>query len=130
MSHGLQLQGTSAISGGRLDRFGYRTCDDRMNARHHVCGAEDTDQVRGQFVEVVEDCGATPLHYLSGDVQYINSRASRWTENSRATVEGADVCVFVIVERFGSITWGTELRAALNAGVPFLVLCLEKTYKK
>ncbi len=93
-----------------------------------LCGAEDTDQVRAEFVQVVEACGGIPLHYLSGDVRYINSLASSWTENSKATVEDADLCVFVIVERFGSITWETELRAALNAGVPFLVLCLASTY--
>lgn len=95
-----------------------------------LCGAEDTEQVRAQFVDVVESFGGTPLHYLSGDVRYINSLRSQWTENSQATVEGADVCVFVVVERFGTITWGTELRAALDAGVPFLVLCLAPTYAK
>jgi hypothetical protein len=95
-----------------------------------LCGAEDTEQIRPQFVDVVESFGGTPLHYLSGDVRYINSLRSQWTDNSRATVEAADICVFVVVERFGTITWGTELRAALDAGVPFLVLCLASTYAK
>src|SRR4051794_35044535 len=77
-----------------------------------------------------EQNSGTPLHYLSGDLHYINSVDSRWSENSRATVRTADICVFVIVERFGAITWETELREALEAGVPFLFLCLADTYRK
>jgi hypothetical protein len=45
-------------------------------------------------------------------------------------VRTADICVFVVIERFGAITWETELQAALEAGVPFRFLCLEGTYKK
>ncbi|MEU4498574.1 hypothetical protein AB0F96_35335 [Streptomyces sp. NPDC023998] len=95
-----------------------------------LCGAADTDRVQDQFVEVVGDFGGVPYHFLSGTVNYINSATSDWEENSRATVQEADVCVFVIVEQIGRITWETEVTEALLAGKPFLVLCLDKTYQR
>ncbi|MER7889745.1 hypothetical protein ABTX15_07985 [Micromonospora sp. NPDC094482] len=94
-----------------------------------LCGASDTDRIRGQFVKVVSDYGAEPWHYLSGRVLHLNAAGATWQSNSRSTVRNADLCVFVIVEKYGSITWETELHAALLAGKPFLVFCLDDTYK-
>jgi hypothetical protein len=95
-----------------------------------LCGAADTNRVQAEFVEVVNDFGGIPYHFLAGTVNYINSASSNWEENSRATVQEADVCVFVIVEQIGRITWETEVTEALMAGKPFLVLCLDRTYQK
>lgn len=95
-----------------------------------LCGASDTHDVREQFAEVVVGFGAEPLHYLSGGVLYQNSADSSWQRNSRMTVHAADLCIFVIIEKFGDITFGTELRAALAGGKPFIILCLERTYSK
>ncbi|NKZ09228.1 hypothetical protein [Actinomadura latina] len=95
-----------------------------------LCGASDTENVRNQFAEIVSDFGGEPLHYLSGGILYLNSLDSSWERNSRVTVHAADLCVFVIIERYGEITFGTELREALAAGKPFIVLCLERTYSK
>lgn len=70
------------------------------------------------------------MHYQSGSVRYINDAASSWSENSGRTVKSADLCVFVILERFGEITWSVELQEALVSGVPFILLCLTPTYSK
>jgi hypothetical protein len=93
-----------------------------------LCGASDTDRVRNEFVQVIEGFGASPLHYLSGDILHINSATATWDRNSTTTVRSADLCVFVIVERYGEITWTRELREALDIGKPFVVLCLADTY--
>nr|WTC09192.1 hypothetical protein OHA15_15805 [Streptomyces anthocyanicus] len=95
-----------------------------------LCGAADTERVRDAFVQVVEDFGGIPRHFLSGTVNYINSATSSWTENSRESVQDADICVFVIVEEIGRITWETEVSEALMSGKPFLVLCLDKTHQR
>ncbi len=95
-----------------------------------LCGAADTRQVQDEFVRTVADFGGVPWHFVNGTMNYINSASSDWEENSRATVQEADVCVFVIVEEIGHITWGTEVTAALLAGKPFLVLCQQSTYER
>lgn len=93
-----------------------------------LCGASDTDRVRAEFTEVVSGFGGEPLHYLSGDILHMNAAGSDWRMNSEMTVDAADLCVFVIVERFGEITWSTELKRARAAGKPFLLFCLHSTY--
>ena len=95
-----------------------------------LCGASDTADVRDQFAAVIGGFGGEPLHYLAGGVQYLNSADSSWSRNSQITVRAADLCVFVIIEKHGEITWSTELREARSAGKPFLVLCLDRTYTK
>lgn len=94
-----------------------------------LCGASDTDDVRGQFAEAVTAYGGEPLHFLSGGILYQNSADASWQQNSRKTVHAADLCVFVIIEKYGEITFGTELRSALASGKPFIVLCHERTYQ-
>ncbi|WP_237556819.1 hypothetical protein [Streptomyces sp. SID4956] len=86
--------------------------------------------MQDEFVRTVADFGGVPWHFVNGTMNYINSASSDWEENSRATVQEADVCVFVIVEEIGHITWGTEVTAALLAGKPFLVLCQQSTYER
>jgi hypothetical protein len=95
-----------------------------------LCGAADTSRVQDAFVRTVTDFGGVSWHFLDGTVNYINSASSDWEENSRATVQEADVCVFAIVEEIGRITWETEVTAALLAGKPFFVLCLNSTYQR
>jgi len=95
-----------------------------------LCGAADTERVREQFSEVVLQFGGDPWHFLAGRILHVNTAQGSWQGNSALTVEKADLCIFVIVETYGQITWETELRAALIAGKPFLVLCLEQTYQK
>lgn len=95
-----------------------------------LCGAHDVEDLGQVFTEVAQDFGADPWFYRYGKIHHINSRTSRWTENSRATVKKADVCVFVILRRYGDITWTHELEEALELGKPFLVLALESTWAR
>ena len=95
-----------------------------------LCGATDTEDIRPEFAEVVGGFGGEPMHYLAGTILYLNSADSSWLRNSQMTVRAADLCVFVIVEKYGEITWNTELGEVRSAGKPFIVLCLERTYKK
>lgn len=95
-----------------------------------LCGASDTDRVSNEFVEVVHKFGAEPWHYLDGKILHLNSSTASWQANSRATVDLVNLCVFVIVERYGEVTWTTEMERVLDSGKPFLLLCLSKTYQK
>lgn len=93
-----------------------------------LCGASDTDLVAGAFVRVVREFGGEPWHYVSGQITYLNSATSSWLKNSRRSVASADLCVFVVIQRYGEITWSTELGGALEDGTPFVILCLSSTY--
>lgn len=93
-----------------------------------LCGAHDVENIAPSFYSVVADFGATPWCYLNGKILHKNSVTSSWTENSRATVRQADVCVFVVLQQYGEITWTDELDEALNQGKPFIVLALESAY--
>ena len=93
-----------------------------------LCGASDTKQVAVDFGRVVRDFGGDPWHYQAGHIRYLNGLASSWLENSTQSIHHADVCVFVILEQFGAITWGTEFGQAVADGRPFLILCLSSTY--
>jgi hypothetical protein len=95
-----------------------------------LCGAADTERLREEFTRTVLAFGGEPWHFVSGHILHLNNAQSSWQENSAYTVERADLCVFAIVERYGEITWKTELRRALAAGKPFLVLCLNETRQK
>jgi hypothetical protein len=95
-----------------------------------LCGAQDLSTISGQFAEVVLEFGGDPWQYLAGRVLHVNSMNASWAANSRATVQKADLCVFVIVQRYGDITWSVELKEALGSGKPFLIFCLRETYQK
>jgi hypothetical protein len=95
-----------------------------------LCGASDTERIRGEFAEVVGQFGGDPWHYLSGRILHLNSAQASWERNSRVTVTHADLCVFVVVERYGQVTWETELREAISSGKPFLLFCLDITYQR
>lgn len=95
-----------------------------------LCGAHDVGELSTAFTNVVQSFGAEPWFYQEGKIQHINSRTSRWTENSRATVSKADVCVFVILDRYGDITWSHELQQALDLGKPFVILALESSWTR
>lgn len=95
-----------------------------------LCGASDTEQVRLEFSNVVAEFGGEPWHYLAGHVLHTNATDASWVRNARATVKAADLCVFVVLERPGEITWNDELLEALSAGKPFLIFCARPTYTK
>jgi hypothetical protein len=93
-----------------------------------LCGASDIIQVQSEFDTVVQGFGARPWHFVSGQISHDNSLTSSWVKNSSATVRNMHVCVFVVVERIGEITWDTEFREALNNGKAVRILCREDTY--
>lgn len=95
-----------------------------------LCGASDTVQVSAAFETTVRNLGGEALWYQAGTISYLNGPDSNWAANSRRTVSSADLCVFVIIEHYGEITWSTELDEALTAGVPFIILCLRTTYNE
>lgn len=95
-----------------------------------LCGAHDVGDLAQMFSEVASDFGATPWWYNDGRIYHTNSRTSSWEENSRATVKRVDVCVFVILNRYGDITWNTELEQALESGKPFVVLALDSAWNR
>jgi hypothetical protein len=93
-----------------------------------LCGAADTTKVAAPFAEVTRALGGVPWHYRSEGILYHNAVTASWERNARRSVAGADLCVFVIAEKYGAITWKTELQEALDSGRPFLILCLDSTY--
>jgi len=95
-----------------------------------LCGAHDADELSPAFNKVAQEFGADPWFYQQGKIHHINSRTSRWTENSRATVKKVDICVFVIIRSYGAITWTHELQEALELGKPFVVLALESAWRR
>jgi hypothetical protein len=95
-----------------------------------LCGASDMTEVSRQFTATTRDFGGEPLYYTDGRIEYLNSSNASWEKNSRSSVADVDLCVFVAIERYGEITWTTELREALVSGKPFLVLCVKSTHDK
>ncbi|MEU6565272.1 hypothetical protein, partial [Nocardia nova] len=95
-----------------------------------LCGASDTRDVQKQFARVTNELGGEPWHYLSGRISYQNKATASWVTNSESTVRSAHLCVFVILKSYGEITWTVELQQALSAGIPFVILCLEDTYRE
>lgn len=93
-----------------------------------LCGAHDVGDLTRAFTDVAQDFGAEPWFYQQGKIKHVNSYTSRWTENSRATVKKVDICIFVMLDRYGDITWNHELDAALQVGKPFVVLALESAW--
>lgn len=93
-----------------------------------LCGASDIKQVQSEFDTVAQGFGARSWHYVSGLISHENTLTSSWVKNSSATVRNMDICVFVVVERIGEITWETEFREALNNGKAVRILCREDTY--
>lgn len=95
-----------------------------------LCGAHDVREISPIFRSVVRGFGGEPWFYQDGKIRHVNSLTSRWSENSRTTVSQADVCVFVILEEYGEITWNDELDEALSGGKPFVVLALESAWSR
>jgi hypothetical protein len=79
-------------------------------------GAGDTSLISDDFKKLVTAMRGDPWHYQSGTISYLNHPRADFRRNSARTVAEADVLVFVILERFGEISWDTELREAVGRG--------------
>ena len=91
-----------------------------------LCGASDMKVISGQFTDIVNKFGFSPLCFIDGTIHYNNY--TTWQENSELSVQNADILVYVILERHGKLTWNTEFTTAKNLGKPFIIFCLEETY--
>lgn len=94
-----------------------------------LCGAGDVNELLPPFKEVANEIGFNPLNYTDGTILYHNYGINRWERNSRLTVNSSDILLFVINERYGQITWSTELDEANINGKNFIILCRDETYK-
>ncbi|MDR1131307.1 MAG: hypothetical protein LBL15_02690, partial [Oscillospiraceae bacterium] len=74
-----------------------------------LCGASDTKAILEDFLEVAEDLQMVAFNYLTGKLRSYNGSNSSWEDNSRLTVKNMDMCVFVLLEKVGHITWDYEL---------------------
>lgn len=95
-----------------------------------LCGAHDTALVKDAFNDVVRQFGGEPWFYGDGTIQYYNSGTSSWSKNSKASVQRADLCVFVMLAEFGGITWSDELETALGNGTPFVIMARADTWQR
>lgn len=95
-----------------------------------LCGAHDAHVLSEPFSEITSNFGATPWFYQNGKIHHINSMTSSWSENSRATINKVDICIFVILDKYGDITWNEELIEALEVGKPFIVMALESSWAR
>jgi hypothetical protein len=93
-----------------------------------LCGAKDVDVLLPIFQEVASELDFTPLSFLDGTISYHNYGYNRWEENSRLTVQSADILLFVIHKSFGSLTWDVEYDEAIKNGKNIIVLCSANTY--
>lgn len=84
--------------------------------RAMLCGAGDTSLISDDFKKLVTTMGGDPWHYQSGTISYLNHPRANFRRNSARTVAEADVLVLVLLERFGEISWDTELREAVGRG--------------
>ena len=92
-----------------------------------LCGSADTRVVYNDFEDIVLGFSSMPISFLNGSHTYENSLLSSSVANSRASIHDADICVFVINQAYGTITWNVEFREALRGGKPFIILCEKET---
>lgn len=95
-----------------------------------LCGASDTKVIEAKFRELIEGMKMVPLNYISGKITYHNYGANRWEENSRDTVDSADILILVAYEKFGSITWKVEYERAIENGKNLIILINRDKYQE
>lgn len=87
-----------------------------------MCSSAKARNYYVQFERVVRTFGGNPQHYTLGNIYQRPGGDPNPRKMSELAVREADICVFVITDSVGSITWDTELPAAKDMGVPFVVL--------
>ena len=95
-----------------------------------LCGAGDCDVVKKPFDEVIANFGGEAVNYQTGNFFYENHAYSDFRKNSAMTVKNVDLCVFVVIESVGEITWDTELVTVILEGKPFILLCENQVYQR
>ena len=95
-----------------------------------LCGASDTKDIEKMFEKTVRAFGAEPKSFLNASHYHEDSLTSTSEGNSIASVDDADICVFVVYKDYGSITWEVEFKHAIREGKPFIILCKAETRQK
>jgi len=95
-----------------------------------MCGADDVKEYADDFRNVVKEFGGVSSFYQDGSIIYRNGLNASWEENSIKSVKDADICVFVIREKTGRITWEKEFITAYCNCIPLLILCFNDTHNK
>jgi|GEM_PF-1043441 len=96
------------------------------NLKVLLCGATDIKYYAKSFDRVIKEMGCDPAHFLNATAEKDNY--SKWEDNSRVSVVNSDVIIYLIVEKYGEITWNTEFITAKANGKPFILLCAYDTY--
>ncbi len=97
-----------------------------------LCGASDLKGwVSETFASVSASFGLQPLAF-GGDQHAVFrfDNYSTYIANSTQSLQHADIVVFVLLRKYGKITWEIEYREALLLGKPFLVYWLESTFRE
>ena len=95
-----------------------------------MCGADDVKEYANDFRTVTKEFGGVSSFYQDGSIIYRNGLNASWEENSIKSVKDADICVFVIREKIGKITWEKEFITAYDNCIPSLILCFDDTHNK
>lgn len=88
-----------------------------------LCGASDIYHIKDFFDQVVGDFGCEPAHFFNSTT--VHSNHADWKQNSMKSVQLADIIIYVIMDKYGGITWETEYVAALMNGKPYSIFCIE-----
>ena len=92
------------------------------------CGAYDTKEYSKAFNEVAQGFGAEVYDFKQYKIKYMNNSKASFEDNSRSTVHASSLCIFVINEKHGQITWDVEYEEAFKNNIPVIILCNKKTY--
>jgi len=95
-----------------------------------MCGADDVKEYVSDFKNVTKEFGGVSSFYQDGSIIYQNGLNASWEANSILSVKDSDICVFVIREKIGKITWEKEFITAYNNCIPILILCFDYTHNK
>lgn len=94
-----------------------------------MCGAADVKPLLNDFISVLSGFGADHSSYIDASHYHEDTLTGSSIRNSRISVKEADLCVFVIMQKVGAITWNEEMDEAWWAGKPIIVMCRQDTYE-
>ena len=87
-----------------------------------MCGTSKAADNYDKFKKTVAGFGATPHFFTMGNIRHaprLNSDAGKVSEFA---VAHSDICVFIISEGAGKITWDIELPKADIEGIPIIIM--------
>ena len=88
-----------------------------------LCGTAELKLLLNSFIKVCEEVNCNPICFLDGSIKHSNDQ--NWKKNSTESVAASDILVFVILEKYGEITWKTEYKQGLKLGKKIIIFCEE-----